>query len=144
MATGPVSPADPGRDDDPARRPGEPGVPGGVSEGWRELPAPREDWLTEDEWAAQVSCAEPEWFGPGEDPGEEPGPVDPARPGAKGSSRPVKGSARAAKESARAVKGSRRGPGQPGSARRVPARGRLFSAHRAMPEPITTSGSVGS
>jgi hypothetical protein len=103
VTTGPVSP-DPGWDEDPAGRAGEPGeIPG---EGWRELPPPREDWLTEDEWAAQVACAEPEWFGAGEDPSEEPSPgrmtppgTGKPRPGragggnpgtASGSSRPVK------------------------------------------------------
>jgi hypothetical protein len=51
-----------------------------------------------------------EWFDPGEDPEDpedDPGFGVPARPGPK---------ARAG----RAAKGSRRGPGQPGSARRVP------------------------
>jgi hypothetical protein len=63
VATGPVSP-DPGRDEDPAGRPGEPDVP----EGWRELSPSREDWLTEDEWVAWLSRIEPEeWADAGED-----------------------------------------------------------------------------
>jgi hypothetical protein len=66
VATGPVSP-DPGRDEDPAGRAGEPDVP----EGWRELSPSREDWLTEDEWVAWLSRIEPEeWADAGEDPGE--------------------------------------------------------------------------
>ena len=84
MPHGPVSP-DPGRDEDPARRPGEPGeppqdgpgrgepdLPDDASEGWRELPPSHKDWLTEEEWVARVSSEEAEeWFGPGEDPEDD-------------------------------------------------------------------------
>jgi hypothetical protein len=118
VATGPVSP-DSGRDEDPAGRAGGSGeVPGG----WRELPPSREDWLTEEEWGAQVSSAEDEeWFGYGEDPEDDPDFSDPAQPGTK--ARPGTAKARAggtAKGSVRVAKGTRRGPGQPGSARRIP------------------------
>ncbi len=108
MITGPVSP-DPGRDEDPT---GPAGGPGGTREGWRELPPSHEDWLTEEEWAAQDSWDEEEWFFPGEDQGDDSGSDDSGSmsSGSGGSS---------ARGSARAVKGSRRGPGQPGSARRV-------------------------
>jgi hypothetical protein len=121
VATGPVSP-DPGRDEDPAGRPGEPGLPDEVTEGWRELPSSREDWLTEDEWVAWLSLVEPEeWAAPGEDPDEDPGPDDPARPGAgQAQSSGAAKRARAAQGSVRAAKGGRRGPGQPGSACRIP------------------------
>jgi len=82
------------------------------------VPSSGEDWLTEEQWVAWLSSIEPE-EPPAEDPEDDPGPDDPARPGAGGPrSRGAKG-ARAGR-GARAVKGSRRGPGQPGSARRVP------------------------
>jgi hypothetical protein len=116
--------------------------------GWRELPPSREDWLTEEQWVAWLSSIEPE-DPPAEDPEDDPGLDDPAQPGTarprsrgSGGSRGAKGTragnrARAGKEAragnraraakgagagkgARAVKGTRRGPGQPGSARRVP------------------------
>jgi len=161
VTSGPVSP-DPGRDEDPARGPGEPGgSPSGGSGpgaggtpdefpgvGWRELPPSREDWLTEEQWVAWLSSIEPE-DPPAEDPEDDPGLDDPAQPGTarprsrgSGGSRGAKGTragnrARAGKEAragnraraakgagagkgARAVKGTRRGPGQRGSARRVP------------------------
>ena len=114
MATGPVSPES-GRDEDPAGRAG--GL-GEVPEGWRELPPSRKDWLTEEQWVAWVTSEEDEeWFDPGEDPvdpEDDPGFGVPARPGPKARA------GRAATGSVRAAKGSRRGPGQPGSARRVP------------------------
>jgi hypothetical protein len=111
VATGPVSP-DPGRDEDPAGRAGEPDVP----EGWRELPPSREDWLTEDEWVAWLSRIEPEeWADAGEDPGEE--PAGQGASTATGSRAAKNG--RPARGSVRAAKGGRRGPGQPGSARRI-------------------------
>src|SRR5580692_1363827 len=102
-------------------------------EGWRELPPSREDWLTEEQWVAWLSSIEPEEppAEDAEDPEEDPGPDSPARPGAaRPRSRPATGTsagnraragqgARPAK-GARVVKGTRRGPGQPGSARRVP------------------------
>ena len=90
-----------------------------MPEGWREVPTSREDWLTEDEWVAWLSRIEPEeWAAPGEDPDDNPG--DPPDPG------PAKPRAAAARESrlpkgiVRPSKGGRRGPGQPGSARRIP------------------------
>jgi hypothetical protein len=111
MPTEPVPP-DPGRDEDPARAAGEPGAAGPagpagpVPGGWRKLPPSRQDWLTRDQWIAWLDSTEPdEWDDPGEDPAEDPGAA-PARP-------------RAAAKGARVVKGSRRGPGQPGSARRA-------------------------
>ena len=55
-----------------------------------------------------------EWFGPGDDPEDNLGASDPAQPGTK----PRPG--RISKGAVRAVKGTRRGPGQPGSARRLP------------------------
>jgi Domain of unknown function (DUF222) len=113
MSHGPASPA-PGRDDDPARRPGEPTDPGDGPENWRELPASHEDWLSEDEWVASLSAAEPEdWIYPGEDPGDDAGD-DPGgfpRPGASGTAK--------APKAPKVPKGGRRGPGLPGSARRV-------------------------
>jgi hypothetical protein len=66
---------------------------------------------------------------PGEDPDEEPGSDHMTRPGtakprvarsAKASASAAPGSTRPVKGSVRAMKGTRRGPGQPGSARRVP------------------------
>jgi len=109
MPTEPVSP-DPERDDDPARRAGEPGPMGPTGEapdGWRELPPSREDWLTRDEWIAWLDSIEPdEW----EDPDDAP-----TQPHASAQPCP---SAKAAGDT-RAVKGGRRGPGQPGSARRA-------------------------
>jgi hypothetical protein len=136
MSTGPASP-DPKRDDDPARRPGESAEPDDGPENWRELPPSHEDWLTEDEWVASLSAAEPEdWIYPGDDPGDD-AKDDPScfpQPGAKGTADPraaaggraPKGTGRTAKGTAKASKaskvpkGGRRGPGQPGSARQVP------------------------
>ena len=136
MTQGPVSP-DPGRDDDPARDPGEPGRtprdgslgdPGGTpdefsGDGEQELPPPVEDWLTDDEWLDWLYTVE---SGEEEDPEEDDSGqaargAKPARAGQ--GSRAPKGS-RAAKAStpkaARVPQGKRRGPGQPGSARRLP------------------------
>lgn len=138
MTQGPVSP-DPGRDDDPARSAGEPGAsppagsdgsppagPGGgprpaadefPGAGWRELPPSTQDWLTEDEWVAWLASMQDEDPGPG--PGEEPDPEDPPRPARKTRTpRPGLGS-RAPKGVPRAVPSARRGPGEPGSARRA-------------------------
>ena len=122
MTEGPVSP-DPGRDEDPVRRADEPG--GGAQSdpaefpGWRELPPSREDWLTEDEWLAWLA-AMPDEDDPGLEPGEEPDPEGrppPAR--MTRSPRPGRGS-RAPVGVPRAVPSARRGPGEPGSARRIP------------------------
>ncbi|MGD0606833.1 MAG: hypothetical protein ABSA53_25000, partial [Streptosporangiaceae bacterium] len=111
MATGQASP-DSGRDDDPARSADGSGE---AAEGWRELPPSREDWLTEEEWVARVSSAEDEeWSGPGDDAEDDPGIGDPAPPGTRARA------CRIPKGTARAARGTRRGPGQPGSARRVP------------------------
>jgi hypothetical protein len=117
VSHGPASP-DPGQDDDPARRPGEPAEPGDGPEYWRELPPSHEDRLTEDEWVASLSATEPEdWIYPGDDPGDDAEDVSGYFPqsGAPG----TKGAARA-KKTVKVPKGGRRGPGQPGSARRVP------------------------
>jgi len=113
MPTEPVPP-DPERDDDPARAAGEPDAPGPAGEvpaGWRQLPPSQQDWLTQDEWIAWLDSTGPgEWDDPGEDPGDAAAqPHDPAQPRA----------AAKAGRGARAVKGGRRGPGQPGSARRA-------------------------
>jgi hypothetical protein len=119
MPTEPVPP-DPGQDDDPARDAGEPGATGPtdpagpkgeVPDGWRKLPPSRQDWLTRDEWIAWLDSTEPdEWDDPGEDPADVPAPPpDPAQPRAAGR----------ASRGTRVAKGSRRGPGQPGSARRA-------------------------
>jgi hypothetical protein len=114
VSHGPASPAH-GRDDDSARRPGEPAEPGDGPENWRELPPSHEDWLSEDEWVASLSQTEPEdWIYPGEDPGDD-AEDDPGcfpQPG-------VNGAAKAPK-APKVPKGGRRGPGQPGSAGRVP------------------------
>src|ERR1022692_3511062 len=87
VATEPASP-EPGRDDDPAGRAGEPDVP----EGWRELPPSREDWLTEDEWVERLSWIEPEeWADPDEDSNGDPGEdlvEDPGHPLHQATSRP--------------------------------------------------------
>ena len=139
MTQAPVSP-DSGPDDDPARRADEPGggaqsdapAPGesgggGVQPdpeefpgaGWGELPPPAEDCLTEDEWVAWLA-AMPDEEDPGLVPGEEPDPEDPS-PAARRprSPRPGRGS-RAPAGVPRAVPSGRRGPGEPGSARRIP------------------------
>jgi hypothetical protein len=133
MSTGPASP-DPKRDDDPARRPGESAEPDDGPENWRELLPSHEDWLTEDEWVASLSQTEPEdWIYPGDDPGDDaeddpsyfpqPGANGTAGPRAAVSGRVPKGTGRTAKGTVKVPKvpkGGRRGPGQPGSARRVP------------------------
>ncbi|MGD0067334.1 MAG: hypothetical protein ABSB76_28340, partial [Streptosporangiaceae bacterium] len=129
MTTGPATP-DPGRDEDPAGHAGEPDQTGEVPEGWRELPPSREDWLTEDQWVAWLAKIEPEeWAGPAEDDedDEDPGPGDPS-PGttqrrSRGTAGPRAGAAKEARLPqgvARRSAGRRRGPGQPGSARRAP------------------------
>ena len=105
MPTEPVSP-DPGRDDEPARGAGE------RSAG--ERGAAGEDWLTRDEWIAWLDSIEPdEWDDPGEDPNEDSdAPAQPRIPAQPCAAAKAGGGTRAAK-------GGRRGPGQPGSARRV-------------------------
>jgi hypothetical protein len=102
MPAEPVSP-DPERDDDPARDPGEPG-------------AAAEDWLTREEWIAWLDSLEPDdEDDPGEDPDDVPAqPHAAARPRSAGRPRSAAGAA----GGARAARGGRRGPGQPGSARR--------------------------
>jgi len=129
VTSGPVSP-DPGRDDDPAQDAGEPGrtpydgPQGGTagtpdefpSDDEQEQPAPVADCMTDDEWLDWLHTVDPEDEDPENDPGQ------PAR-GAKGSraprrSRAPKGSR--APKAARVPQGKRRGPGQPGSARRLP------------------------
>ena len=112
MTQRPASP-DPGRDDDPTRRPGEPGGtpdehPG---DGEPELSPSGTDWLTDDEWLDWLSTVAPGDEDPENDPGQAARSAKPAR-GAK--------AARAPKGTARVPKGKRRGPGQPGSARRIP------------------------
>jgi hypothetical protein len=87
------------------------------SRGWRELPPSTEDWLTEDEWAASLASA-PDEDDPGLAPGEEPDPGDPPPPARKRSPRPGQGS-RAPAGFTRVVPSRRRGPGEPGSARRT-------------------------
>ena len=90
MTSGPVSP-DPGRDEDPARSPGEPGGSrsggsghgaGGApdefpGDGWREVPGSGEDWLTEEQWMAWLSSLEPE-EPPAEEDEDDPGADDPS------------------------------------------------------------------
>jgi Domain of unknown function (DUF222) len=98
-----------------------------VPEGWRELPPSRADWLTEDEWVEWLSRIEPEeWPDPGEEPEDD--PSNPRQPGTSNRQPPQASKPRAAakearlpKGVARASKGGRRGPGQPGSARWIPA-----------------------
>jgi hypothetical protein len=121
----PATPADgpPGQDDDPARMAHEAGnsstgdpmqdEPGG----WRELPPSKKDCLTEDEWVAWLASM-PDEEDPGLAPGEEPDPQDP--PARKPRSpRPGQGS-RAPVGVPRSVPSGRRGPGEPGSAHRIP------------------------
>jgi Domain of unknown function (DUF222) len=89
------------------------------SRGWPELPPSTEDWLTEDEWVAWLASMSDE-EDPGPAPGEEPDPEDPPPPARKPRSpRPGQGS-RAPVGVPRAVPSARRGPGEPGSARRIP------------------------
>jgi hypothetical protein len=89
------------------------------STGWRELPPSTEDWLTEDEWVAWLASMHDEEV-PGLAPGEEPDPEDSPPPARKPrSSRPGQGS-RAPVGVPRAVPSAHRGPGEPGSAHRVP------------------------
>jgi hypothetical protein len=110
VTQGPVSP-DPGQDDDPAQGPGEPGrTPDGFPDD-EELPPPIEDWLTDDEWLDWLSTVAPGEEDPENDPGQ-------AARAAK-APRVPKGS-RVPKGTPRVAKGKRRGPGQPGSAQRVP------------------------
>jgi len=132
VTQGPASP-DPGRDDDPTRRPGEPG--GTPDEGEQELPPPIEDWLTDDEWLDWLSTVAPGDEDPENDPGQaarvpKSSRVPKGSRAGKGSraanaARVPEGSraskvARVPKGTARVPKGKRRGPGQPGSARRLP------------------------
>jgi Domain of unknown function (DUF222) len=123
MASEPAFP-DPERDEDPAGRAGEPAVPGEFPKGWRQLPPSCEDWLTEEEWVAQVSSEEDEEWAASdeEDVNDKPGSGDQAASGGPkpSGSRAAKGGSRAAKGGVRVVKGTRRGPGQPGSTRRIP------------------------
>jgi hypothetical protein len=86
--------------------------------GWRELPPSTQDWLTEDEWAAWLASM-PDEEDPGLEPGAEPGPEDPPARKTR-SPRPGQGS-RAPAGVPRAVPPARRGPGEPGSAHRIPA-----------------------
>src|SRR5580698_963411 len=120
-----VTPADDssGQHEDAARQGHDAGESSGYdpmedeSRGWRELPPSTEDWLTEDEWAASLASA-PDEDDPGLALGEEPDPGDPPPPARKRSPRPGQGS-RAPAGYARMVPSRRRGPGEPGSARRA-------------------------
>jgi len=125
----PATPADEpsGQHEDAARKAHETGESStgdpmqDESRGWRELPPSTEDWLTEDEWVAWLASM-PDEEDPGLMPGEEPGPEDPSPPPPARkprSPRPGQGS-RAPAGVPRAVPSARRGPGEPGSARRVP------------------------
>ena len=122
MTQGPTSP-DPGRDH-PTRRPGEPG--GTSDEGEEELPPPIEDWLTDDEWLDWLSTVAPGDEDPENDPGQAARVPKGSRvPKGYRASRVPEGSrlskaARVPKGTPRVPKGKRRGPGQPGSARRLP------------------------
>jgi hypothetical protein len=132
VTQGPVSP-DPGQEDYPALDAGEPGEspsagpergaqPGPnefPGESGRELHPSTEDWLSEDEWVAWLASMRDE-EDPGPEPGEEPDPEDPP-PAARKPRSPRPGcGARAPKGVARAVQSARRGPGEPGSAHRIP------------------------
>jgi hypothetical protein len=141
VTQGPVSP-DPGRDDDPARHPGEPGrtpddgSPGGAAgtpDGSpagdeQEMPPPVADWLTDDEWLDWLSTVDPGDEDPENDPGQagrraKGGRGPKTARGAKGRHTPAGSHTPAdsrASKATRVRKGSRRGPGQPGSARRLP------------------------
>jgi len=121
----PAPPADDpsGQHEDAARQGHDAGDSAGdplqdESRGWRELPPSTEDWLTEDEWGASLASM-PDEEDPGPAPGEEPDPGDPPPPARTRSPRPGRGS-RAPAGFARAVPSARRGPGEPGSARRLP------------------------
>ena len=123
----PATPADDssGQHEDAARKNNESGESStgdptqDESRGWRELPPSTEDWLTEDEWVAWLASM-PDEEDPGLEPGEEPDPEDSPPPARKPRSpRPGQGS-RAPVGVPRAVPSARRGPGEPGSARRIP------------------------
>jgi hypothetical protein len=124
----PAPPADDpsGQHEDAARQGQDAGEPStgdprrDESRGWRPLPPSTQDWLTEEDWAASLASA-PDEDDPGLMPGEEPDPGDPPPPppARKRSPRPGQGS-RAPAGFARAVPSARRGPGEPGSARRIP------------------------
>src|SRR6204780_1697286 len=89
------------------------------SRGWRELPPSTEDWLTEDEGGAWLASM-PDEEDPGRAPAKDPAPEASPPPGRKPRSpRPGQGS-RAPVGIPRAVPSARRGPGEPGSARRIP------------------------
>ena len=98
----------------------QPVIPCGMNRGgWRELPPSKEDWLTEDEWVAWLASM-PDEEDPGLEPGEEPDPEDSPPPTRKPRSpRPGQGS-RAPVGIPRALPSARRGPGEPGSAHRIP------------------------
>src|ERR1700733_4953268 len=122
----PATPADEpsGQHEDAARKAHETGESStgdpmqDESRRWRELPPSTEDWLTEDEWVAWLA-SRPDEEDPGLMPGEEPDPGAPPAPARKPRSpRPGQGS-RAPAGVPRAVQSARRGPGEPGSARRV-------------------------
>src|SRR5580658_9364389 len=123
----PATPADEpsGQHEDAARKAHEAGDSSigdpmqAESADWRELPASRDDCLTEDEWVAWLAAV-PDEEDLGLAPGEEPDPEDPSRPARKPRSpRPGQGS-RAPVGVPRAAPSRRRGPGERGSARRVP------------------------
>jgi Domain of unknown function (DUF222) len=123
----PATPADEPSEqhEDAARKDHEAGEPStgdpvqDESRGWRPLPPSTEDWLTEDEWVASLASM-PDEEDPGLATGEEPDPEDSPPPARKPRSpRPGQGS-RAPVGLPRAVPSARRGPGEPGSARRIP------------------------
>ncbi len=115
-----------GRDEDPVRRPSE---PGGEASEWEPV-ITRPDPMTAEQWRAELECEPAEWCDPDEYPDEgdclDPGALDltdaelaeiAAAAGAAADDTDPAGVADALAAQAAAASARRRGPGQPGSAR---------------------------
>ena len=136
-------PADPGRDEDPARRAAEPEGPAGHEPVPWEQVVTRPDWMTGEDWQAYLDAA----VGDNEpsDEEEDPPPEDYDLAEIDAECRQIaEDQARAAANAARlgttgalgAIAAARRGPGQPGSAHRFageyPSRAAQFATGMMM------------
>jgi hypothetical protein len=123
MHSGPV-PADPGRDEDPARRAPEPAEDETVA--WEPV-VTRPDWMTQEDWRAYLDAAVGDDEPSDEEEDSLPEEYD-LRELAAECRQVSEDQARAAANAARsgatgalaAIAAARRGPGQPGSAHRFP------------------------